>query len=103
MALLTFAIAPHWLLHWLLPSGPGGALRWSWWQQAVGDSYTLIALAALALVIITNQRTHPHPPEPRPGGTPAASRDQELASVPSPTGDRVSDELAVTSIGGAAT
>ena len=99
VALLTFAIAPH----WLLPSGAGRELHWSWWQQAVGDSFALIGFAVLTLAIITNQRPHPHPPEPRPGGTPAASRDQELASVPSPTGDRVSDELAVTSIGGAAT
>jgi alpha-1,2-mannosyltransferase len=43
LALLTFAIAPH----WLLPSGGGRELHWSWWQQAAGDSYALIGLAVL--------------------------------------------------------
>ena len=43
LGLLTFAIAPH----WLLPSGGGRELHWSWWQQALGDSYALTGLAAL--------------------------------------------------------
>jgi alpha-1,2-mannosyltransferase len=95
VALLTFAIAPH----WLLPSGAGRELHWSWWQQAVGDSYVLIGFAVLTLAIITNQRPHPRPPNHAQGAR-SQHRDQELESVPSPTGDRVSDELAVTSIGG---
>src|SRR6516162_9557924 len=38
LALLTFVIAPH----WLLASGDGRELHWSRWQQAAGDSYALI-------------------------------------------------------------
>jgi alpha-1,2-mannosyltransferase len=48
LALLTFAIAPH----WLLPSGGGRELHWSWWQQAAGDSYALTGLAALTQAAI---------------------------------------------------
>jgi hypothetical protein len=55
LALLIFAIAPH----WLLPSGDGRELHWSWWQQAVGDSYTLIGLAALALAAIKSLLPRP--------------------------------------------
>jgi len=86
LALLIFATAPH----WLLPSGDGRELHWSWWQQAVGDSYALIALAALTGAAITD-------PLPRPGrwglgtaGTLAAPHDQELRPVPSETRDDVS-------------
>jgi len=50
LALLIFAIAPH----WLLPSGDGRELHWSWWQQAAGGSYALIGLAALTHAAITN-------------------------------------------------
>src|SRR5215469_7637881 len=50
LALLTFAIAPH----WLLASGAGRELHWSWWQQAAGDSYVLIGLAALTQAAIRN-------------------------------------------------
>jgi alpha-1,2-mannosyltransferase len=50
LALLTFAIAPH----WLLPTGADRELHWSWWQQAVGDSYTLIGLAGLTQAVIKN-------------------------------------------------
>jgi alpha-1,2-mannosyltransferase len=50
LALLTFAVSPH----WLLPSGGGRELHWAWWQQAVGDSYTLTALAALTRAAVTN-------------------------------------------------
>jgi alpha-1,2-mannosyltransferase len=48
LALLVFAIAPH----WLLASGAGRELHWAWWQQAVGDSYVLTGLAALTLAAI---------------------------------------------------
>jgi len=48
LALLTFAIAPP----WLLPCGSGRELHWSWWQQVVGDSYALIGLAFLSQVAI---------------------------------------------------
>src|SRR5215472_4492253 len=50
LALLTFAIAPH----WLFPSGDGRELHWSCWQQAMGDSYALIGLAVLTQAAITN-------------------------------------------------
>ena len=58
---------------------------WSWWQQAVGDSYTLLGLAALALAAIKSLL-------PRPGiaGAPAATRDQELGPVPSESSDDAS-------------
>ncbi len=62
LALLTFAIAPH----WLLPSGGGRELHWSWWQQAAGDTYALIALAALTQAAIKHL---PPRPEPRDPGT----------------------------------
>ena len=55
LALLTFAIAPH----WLLPSGGGRELHWSWWQQAVGDSYALIGLAALTRAAVKNLLPRP--------------------------------------------
>src|SRR5215472_174292 len=56
LALLTFAIAPH----WLLPFGGGRELHWSWWQQAVGDSYVLIGLAALIQAAIRNVPPRPN-------------------------------------------
>ena len=80
LALLIFAIAPHWLLHWLLPSGAGSELRWSWWQQAVGDSYALIGFAFLTNAAIKVLLLRPN----RWGsGTAATTYDQELE--PSPT------------------
>ena len=48
LALLTFAIAPP----WLLPCGSGRELHWSWWQQTAGDCYALIGLAFLSQVAI---------------------------------------------------
>jgi len=83
LALLTFAIAPH----WLLPSGSGRELHWSWWQQAIGDSYALIALAALTWAAIKDLLSRP---ERRDPGTAAARHDQELDPVPSGTRDDAS-------------
>ena len=90
LALLTFAIAPHWLLHRLLPSGGGSELRWSRWQQALGDSYALTALAALTHAAITNLLPRPKHKGPGTAGTLAAPHDQELGSVPSQTRDDAS-------------
>ena len=84
-ALLIFAIAPH----WLLPSGDGRELNWSWWQQAVGDSYTLIGLAALALAAIKSVLPRPERRGPGTAGRPAP-HDQELRPVPSETRDDAS-------------
>jgi alpha-1,2-mannosyltransferase len=84
LALLIFAIAPH----WLLPSGDGRELHWSWWQQAVGDSYALIALAMLARAAIKDLLPRPRRWGPDTAGTPA-QHDQELRPVPSETRDDV--------------
>jgi alpha-1,2-mannosyltransferase len=69
LALLIFAIAPH----WLLPSGGGRELHWSWWQQAVGDSYTLIGLATLIQAAIKNLLRRQKRWGPPAAGTPAAA------------------------------
>jgi len=79
LALLTFVIAPH----WLLASGDGRELHWSWWQQAAGDSYALIGLAALAQAAIRNFLPRPKRRGPGTAGTLAAAHDQELGPVPS--------------------
>jgi alpha-1,2-mannosyltransferase len=55
LATLVFSLGPH----WLLPSGDGRELHWSWWQQAVGDSYTLIGLAALTQSAISRLLPRP--------------------------------------------
>src|SRR5215831_4345534 len=81
LAVLTFAIAPH----WLLPSGSGRELHWSWWQQAAGDSYALIALAALTRSAINDLPPRPRRRGPGTAGTLATARDQELRQVPSET------------------
>jgi alpha-1,2-mannosyltransferase len=86
LALLTFAIAPH----WLLPSGGGRELHWSWWQQAVGDSYALIGLAALTQAAIKSLLPRPERWGPGAAATLAAVHDQELGSVPSETPDDAS-------------
>jgi alpha-1,2-mannosyltransferase len=87
LALLIFAIAPH----WLLPSGGGRELYWSWWQQAVGDSYAVIGLAALTQPAIKNLLPRPKRLGPRTAGTLAAPHDQELGAVPS----RIRDDASV--------
>jgi alpha-1,2-mannosyltransferase len=73
LALLTFAIAPH----WLLPTGADRELHWSWWQQAVGDSYTLIGLAVLTQAVIKNLLPRLRCGGPGTAGTLAAPHDQE--------------------------
>jgi len=86
LALLTFVIAPH----WLLASGAGRELHWSWWQQAAGDSYALIGLAALAQAAIRNFLPRPKRRGPGTAGTLAAAHDQELGPVPSDARDDAS-------------
>jgi alpha-1,2-mannosyltransferase len=83
LALLIFAIAPH----WLLPCGGGRELHWSWWQQAVGDSYALIGLAVLTHAALTNLLPGPRRRGLGPAGTPPAPHNQELGPVPSRTRD----------------
>ena len=78
LPMLTFAIAPH----WLLPSGSGRELHWPWWQQVAGDSYTLIALTALAQAAIKNLLPRPTRRGPGTAGTLAVLPDQELGPVP---------------------
>jgi alpha-1,2-mannosyltransferase len=78
LALLTFVIAPH----WLLPSGNGRELHWSWWQEIVGDSYALIGLAALAQAALKNLLPVLKRLGPGTAGTPAAQHDQELGPIP---------------------
>lgn len=79
LALLTFAMA----FHWLLPSGSGRELHWAWWQQAVGDSYALIGLAALTQAAVTNRLPRPKPWDPGTAGKLAALHDQDLGQIPS--------------------
>jgi alpha-1,2-mannosyltransferase len=86
LALLTFALAPH----WLLPSGGDRELHWSWWQQAVGDSYTLIGFAALTLAAVKSSLPRPKRRGPGTAGTLAATRDQELRPAPSGSHDDAS-------------
>jgi alpha-1,2-mannosyltransferase len=77
LALLTFAIAPH----WRLPFGANRELHWAWWQQAVGDSYALIALAALTRAAIKNLLPGPKHRDPGTKDRLAAPHDHE----PGPT------------------
>jgi len=83
LALLTFAIAPH----WLLLSGDGRELHWAWWQQATGDSYALTALAALTWAAIRSLLPSPIRRGLGPAGTRAVLHDQELSPAPSESGD----------------
>lgn len=83
LALLTFAIGPH----WLLPAGAGREPHWSWWQQALGDSYALIGLAALTQAAIKNLVPRQKRGGPGTAGTLAAPHDQEPGPVPSETRD----------------
>jgi alpha-1,2-mannosyltransferase len=86
LALLTFAIAPH----WLLPSGDGRELHWAWWQQAAGDSYALTALATLTHAAINNLLPRPKPLDPGTAGTRAGPHDQEVGPISSKTRDDAS-------------
>jgi alpha-1,2-mannosyltransferase len=86
LALLTFAIAPH----WLLPSGAGRELHWAWWQQALGDSYSLTGFAALATATVKNLLPRPKPWDSGRTGRQAAPHDQELGPVPSQAADDAS-------------
>jgi hypothetical protein len=63
---------------------------WSWWQQAVCDSYILIGLAALTLVVIKNLLPRPERGGPGAAGTLAAPHIQELGPVLSGTCDDAS-------------
>jgi alpha-1,2-mannosyltransferase len=86
LALLTFAIAPH----WLLPSGGNRELHWAWWQQAAGDSYALTGFAALTRAAIRNLLHRPKPFDPGAARSQAAPHDQDLRPAPSQTGDDAS-------------
>ena len=86
LALLAFAIAPH----WLLPSGGGRELHWAWWQQAMGDSYALIGLAALTQAAIKSLLPYPKRWGPGAADRPAALHDQEPEPVPHETHDDAS-------------
>jgi hypothetical protein len=83
LALLTFAVAPH----WLLPFGRDRELHWAWWQQAVGDSYALIGLAFLTQAAIKNLLPHPKRWDPGTEDRLAAPHDQEPEPIPSGTRD----------------
>jgi hypothetical protein len=65
----------------------GSSVPWSWWQQAARDSYILIGLAALTLVVIKNLAPRPERQGPGAAGTLAAPHDQEPGPVPSGTPD----------------
>jgi alpha-1,2-mannosyltransferase len=86
LALLTFAIAPH----WLLPSGGNRELHWAWWQQAIGDSYALTGFVTLTQAAIRNLLHRSKPFDPGAAGSQAASHDQDLRPAPSETGDDAS-------------
>jgi putative ABC transport system permease protein len=68
----------------------GSVTPWSWWQQAVLDSYILIGLAALTLAAIKYLPPRPASGGPGTTGTLAAPRDQELRPVPHGTRDDAS-------------
>ena len=82
------AALPHGTLtgaqSWLTARRPAttSSAPWSWWQQAVCDSYILIGLAALALLVIKNLPCCPQRWGPGAAGTLAAPHDQELGPVP---------------------
>ena len=76
----TLIGAQSWLTAGLPATGPSAP--WSWWQQAVCDSYILIGLAALTLVVIKNLPRCPERWGPGAAGTLAAPHDQELGPVP---------------------
>src|SRR6516162_8403230 len=76
----TMIGAQSWLAARLPATGPSAP--WSWWQQAVCDSYILIGLAAITLVVIKNLPRCPERWDPGAAGTLAARHDQELGPVP---------------------
>ena len=90
IAALRAALPPGALLgaqSWLTVTLPAtdAISPWSWWQQAVFDSCTLIALAALTLGLITDVLPCPGRRGPGAAGTPAAPHDQEPGPAPSAT------------------
>ena len=95
IAALRAALPPGALLgaqSWLTVTLPAtdAISPWSWWQQAVFDSCTLIALAALTLVAIKDLLPCPERRGPGAAGTLATPHDQGLGPVPSTTRDDAS-------------
>jgi alpha-1,2-mannosyltransferase len=97
LALLIFAIAPH----WLLPTGGGRELHWAWWQQAAGDSYALTGLAALTHAASNSLLPRPEHRDPGTEGMLAesAGRSQSPARTVKPefmlsTADTLTGHLA---------
>jgi len=72
------------------PQATGSGAPWPWWQQAARDSYILIGLAALTLVVIKNLPPRPERRDPGAPATLAAPNDQEPGPVPSRTRDDAS-------------
>ena len=70
--------------------GEDRELHWAWWQQAMGDSYALIALAALTRAAINNLLPRPKHRDLGTAGTLTAPHDQELSPAPSETLDDAS-------------
>ena len=69
------------------PEATGSTALWSWWQRAACDSYILIGLAALTLVVIKNLPPRPERRDPGAAATLAAPHDREGGPVPSGTRD----------------
>ena len=86
LALLIFAVAPH----WLLPSGDGRELHWAWWQQAAGDSYVLIGLTTLTHAASNDLLPRPEHRDPGTTGMLAESHHHKPGPVPSQTRDHPS-------------
>jgi len=86
LALLIFAIAPH----WLLPTGGGRELHWAWWQQAAGDSYVLIGLTALTHAASNDLLPRPEHRDPGTTGMLAESHHHKPGPGPSQTRDHPS-------------
>ncbi|MBV9382252.1 MAG: DUF2029 domain-containing protein [Streptosporangiaceae bacterium] len=86
LALLTFAMAPH----WLLPFGGGRELHWAWWQQIAGDSYALTGFAVLAQAAVRNLPPRWKRRDPGTPGGPAAPPGREDGPAPPTTRDDAS-------------
>ena len=69
---------------WLTVTRPAtdAIAPWSWWQRAVSGCCTLIALAALTLVLIRDLLPGPDRPGPGAADPPAAPHDQEPGPAP---------------------